>query len=144
LVVEDNLGPRESLRILLKAREYANLHFATNGKDALDRLETLAPAIYLVLLDMRMPVMDGMTFLKRIAELNHEHPIGVVAATGFPSPAGMRAFFAMETDYIRPLGYLAKPYDILELLDVVECSLETVHCLRKGMEKGTMRMSDER
>ena len=41
LIVEDEFGPREAMRYVLKSRAYVNMHFAQNGQEALDKLAAL-------------------------------------------------------------------------------------------------------
>ena len=66
LVVEDNALNREMLKIIL-SEQYAVLE-AENGQVALDILRRQGKDISLILLDVMMPVMDGLTFLDRIKE----------------------------------------------------------------------------
>jgi len=116
LIVDDELGPREALRFILKTGSLSNIHFATNGQEALAAVSTLGPDLYLILLDMRMPVMDGMTFLGRLAGRQDTPPLGVIATTGHPSDSGRAEFLAAATPSVRPLHYLAKPYEIQDVL----------------------------
>ena len=89
LVVEDDDDLRELFAACL-ARYGYSVAEAVNGQDALDFLKT-QPRPCLVLLDMRMPVMDGAQFL---AALHQEHtfdsmPVVVVSATA-PNVSGAR------------------------------------------------------
>ena len=63
LVVEDEEASRESLRELLEIEGY-DVETAVNGKEALDKLDSLEPCI--ILLDLFMPVMDGWQVLDRL------------------------------------------------------------------------------
>ena len=63
LVVEDEEASRESLRELLEIEGY-DVETAANGKEALDKLDSLEPCI--ILLDLFMPVMDGWQVLDRL------------------------------------------------------------------------------
>ncbi len=129
LIVDDDWGPREALRYILKSRSYVNTHFAVNGQEALDKIDTLGTAVYLVLLDIRMPVMDGMTLLRRLAP-SCTHPVGVIAVTGFPSPEGQAAFEQAGTACVLPLDYVSKPFDMEEILKSIAAALERVHAER--------------
>ena len=126
LVVDDERGPRESLRLLLKSRAYANVHVAEGGSEALTRMNALGPAIYLVLTDLRMPRIDGMALVRRLAA-GHPHPVGVVAITGYPSPENVEAFRRLGTERVLTLDLLAKPYDVWQLLEGVGRWLGVVH-----------------
>jgi CheY-like chemotaxis protein len=63
LVVEDEEESRESLRELLEMEGY-DVQTATNGREALDKLDSMEPCI--ILLDLFMPVMDGWQFLETL------------------------------------------------------------------------------
>ena len=69
LVVEDNPETRDVLRVLLGIEGYA-VATAGDGQEALDYLRSGRPAC-LIVLDLRMPVMDGWTLLG----LLHHDPV---------------------------------------------------------------------
>lgn len=81
LIVDDNRGLREVIRIFLSDEGY-NVLEAGNGKEALDLLSTLSADDYpaCMVLDLRMPVMDGNEFLERIEKgtVNHLKNIPVI------------------------------------------------------------------
>jgi len=62
LIVEDEQPLREAFALLLKSEGY-EVALAENGQVALKKLKSFKP--HLVLLDMLMPVMSGLDFLKR-------------------------------------------------------------------------------
>ena len=64
LVVEDEKGIRESLKLFLKSHNYEVVE-AENGAEALKKI---SPDIHLAIVDIMMPVMDGMTFVSRLRE----------------------------------------------------------------------------
>lgn len=130
LVVDDDPGPRAFMQLILKARQYSNVHFAVDGMDALEKLETLGAAVYVILLDMRMPRMDGMAFLRSLGVRENGPPVAIIAVTGFPTPEGRQAVFEMETKRVRPVDYLAKPFDMAAVLEGVSKSMEVIHRLR--------------
>jgi CheY-like chemotaxis protein len=71
LLVEDEEILRESYSMILSTQPYL-LDTAANGEIALDKYQS---AHYdLIFLDIMMPVMDGITFLKKINELDQEIP----------------------------------------------------------------------
>ncbi|MDQ6857451.1 MAG: response regulator [Chloroflexota bacterium] len=82
---------------------------ASNGAEALDALIQVAPS--LILLDMRMPVLDGWGFAKEYRERHHTYPIVVMTA------AESARRWAEE---IGATGYIAKPFDVNELLQTIE------------------------
>jgi len=131
LIVDDEFGPREAMRYMLKSRSYQNVHFAQNGREALAQLSALGSAVYLILLDIRMPVMDGMAFLHHLAGDCH-CPVGVIAATGSPSWDGKREFLEAATPNVLPLDYVGKPFELTDMLDSVSRSLDRIHAQREA------------
>lgn len=87
LIVDDNRGLREVIRIFLSDEGY-NVMEAGNGKEALDLLSTLTIDDYpsCMVVDLRMPVMDGNEFLERLDKGNVEDlkniPVIIYSADG--------------------------------------------------------------
>jgi two-component system chemotaxis response regulator CheY len=108
LVVEDDDGIRELVDVVLSGAGYEVLT-ASDGAAALQVLGQARPD--LVLLDMRMPIMDGWEFARRYRARPEPHaPIVVLTA------ARDAAERAAEID---ANGYLGKPFDVQELLTLV-------------------------
>lgn len=108
LVVDDDEGIREFVRVALGEEGYRVL-VAPDGQAALDLLQADPPA--LILLDLWMPEMDGAGFLTAYRLL--------------PSPRAPVVIFAASVD-VQPenlpdgvVGFLAKPVELADLLDVV-------------------------
>src|SRR5262245_51901242 len=79
LVVDDELGPRESLRMILKpAYEIAT---ADSGEAALETIDGFHPDV--VFMDIKMPQMDGIELLRRIKRTDPS--IEVVMITAYAS-----------------------------------------------------------
>ena len=99
LVVDDELLARQRLtRLLEDVDECRVCGEAANGEQALRRVQQLRPD--LVLMDIRMPGMDGLEAARHIAKL--ENPPALVFATAY----GDHALEAFETEAI---DYLLKP-----------------------------------
>ena len=114
LVVDDEALARERLlRLLGKLQPEAQCLQADSGEEALALVEQCAPD--LLLLDIRMPGMDGMDVLRKI---KHEHPITeVIIYTGHGGD--------VEKELSRELGvfaYLQKPVDIGVLIDTMKAA----------------------
>lgn len=107
LVVDDDPGILSAVSDVLATEGYP-VETAINGVAALEALERVSPA--LILLDMRMPVMDGWSFARTLRERGLRVPILVMTA------AANAAGWASEID---AAGYLAKPFDIGDLLEAV-------------------------
>jgi CheY-like chemotaxis protein len=116
LVVDDDPQLRELLQDVLADEGYV-VQSANHGAAALDVLGTWHPDV--ILLDLMMPVMDGMSFRaeQRRRELALEVPIVVLSAAREARLTAM-ALGATAT--------LAKPFDLAELLDTVERAVRRV------------------
>jgi two-component system chemotaxis response regulator CheY len=108
LVVDDDPEILAMLRDFLES-EGLVVRTAANGAEALDVLDEVAPG--LILLDMRMPVLDGWAFAARVRERQLTYPIVVMTA------AESARSWAEE---IGATGYIAKPFDVNELLRTIE------------------------
>ena len=108
LVVDDDPEILAMLRDFLEG-EGLTVRTAENGAEALEALEELAPA--LILLDMRMPVLDGWGFAEKFRERQLGYPIVVMTA------AESARRWAEE---IGATAYIAKPFDVNELLQTIE------------------------
>jgi CheY-like chemotaxis protein len=109
LVVDDDESIREFVSVALTDEGYTVLT-ARDGAVALQWVSRQRPGV--ILLDMRMPVMDGWEFSRAYRATPEPHaPIIVVTAA---RDAADRAA-QIDAD-----GYLAKPFDLLDLLAIVE------------------------
>jgi two-component system, chemotaxis family, chemotaxis protein CheY len=105
LVVDDDPDILDAICDILDGEGYRVVR-ARNGLEALQQLDGERPAI--ILLDLMMPVMDGLAFAQalRARRLDQEIPIVVISADGNPQKAAA----------VGARGYLAKPFDIDALL----------------------------
>lgn len=108
LVVDDDPAILATLAEFLEMEGYP-VSTAINGAEALHTVERVDPAI--VLLDMRMPVLDGWGFARALRERGRALPILVMTA------AQDTRQWAGEID---AAGYIAKPFDLTDLLTAVE------------------------
>jgi DNA-binding response OmpR family regulator len=108
LVIDDDPDIRQLITIALSDEGY-QVDEASDGRAALDLLAHTHPNI--ILLDMRMPGMDGWQFVQRYRELyGRRSPIIVVTAAHDPSRRGAE----VDAD-----SYLSKPFDIGDLIERV-------------------------
>ena len=110
LVCDDDKTVSDFLARFLKKEGYSELETSATGEDALEKIRK--NHYDLVLLDIKLPGIDGIETLKQIKEINKN--IGVVMITGFPE---------MElTEQALKLGaydYIVKPFDLAYLKLVV-------------------------
>jgi CheY-like chemotaxis protein len=108
LVVDDTPALKHLLKLALTSEGYT-VAVADHGAHALRLLETFAPC--LILLDLRMPVMDGIAFARayRARDRADAH-IVVMTAESQPGDLGT----------IAPVQIVRKPFDLDALLPIVE------------------------
>ncbi len=113
LIVEDDKEIRDGVEIYLKNQGY-QVWKAANGKEGLEIVAN--EEIHLAILDIMMPVMDGVTMLMKLREQNQEFPVIMLSAK------------SEEVDKIMGLNmgaddYVTKPFTPLELLARVNSHL---------------------
>ena len=113
LVVDDDAGVRASFRLILED-EYDVLE-ARDGVQALEVLR--ADPVDLVLLDVRLPGMDGLQVLARIRALDERLDVILVTAV----KTVKTAVAAMK---LGALDYLTKPFDQEEVLPLIRRAIE--------------------
>lgn len=109
LIIDDDAGIRELLALFLSYKGYTARGVA-NGAEALACLEQ-PPVPQLILLDLNMPVMDGVTF--RHVQQQEAHLSGIPTVV-------MSAVEELLAPQIQADGYLPKPIDFDALLALVE------------------------
>ncbi|WP_237478765.1 hybrid sensor histidine kinase/response regulator [Lichenibacterium dinghuense] len=116
LVIDDDAGARERMRFAL-ARAGWTVVEAENGRQALERLDGVAPS--LILLDLMMPVMDGFAFLKRLRQRPDGGLVPVVVLTAKDVTPDERARLAGQAERIISKGSLSLPDLAQELRDLI-------------------------
>ncbi len=113
LIIDDEMAPRESLRMVLKDR-YA----VTTAPDALEGITILDQNnVDLVILDIMMPGIDGIDALQRI---KNSHPdIEVILLTAYASLGSAKSAIRLGA-----FDYLTKPFDKDDVIKVIEKGLE--------------------
>jgi DNA-binding NtrC family response regulator len=113
--VDDDPGVRYTLREILETADL-DVREAADGAEALERLE--AAPCELVITDLRMPRIDGMELLRRLTARAPAPRVILITAHGSERQA-VEAMKAGAFDYFR------KPFEIDELLAVVQRAAET-------------------
>jgi len=113
LIVDDELGVRESLKFILKDK-YDIFPF-DSGKEV---ISSFSPGTYdLALLDIKMPEMTGIELLKRLKNLDPE--IIVIMVTGHGTLETAQAAINLGAS-----GYVSKPFDRHELEKMIEENIQ--------------------
>jgi excisionase family DNA binding protein len=106
LVVDDEAGIRELLAKTLALAEY-EVDLAPDGRLALDRLRLIS--YDLLITDLRMPGVDGLTVIREARRLKADIPVIIV--TGYSTEAS-----AIEAINLGVQGYLTKPFRVPRVL----------------------------
>ncbi len=110
LIVDDEHFVRDLLVKILRKQGH-DVRWSGSAAEALQLLEADLPD--LVITDVVMPGMDGFELLRRI---KGSHPtVKVIVLTGFARRQSISDFLLYGAD-----GYLAKPFQVAELIQVVE------------------------
>ena len=131
LVVDDDLGVRESLKMILKDKYFVSA--ASSIDEAKDSLKIIEPE--LIFLDIKISKANGLDFLKQMHSCNST--IQVIMITAFPSSqTAITAFRSGAFDYI------IKPFEPSEIHTIVERALQhRIESSEKDMLVYNLRMA---
>jgi CheY-like chemotaxis protein len=120
LIVDDDEVSNYLTEITIKDEDLAEkIEVALNGEEGIKKLQDLHKATdgempELILLDLKMPVMDGFEFLQQFHELVMENKPEIAIVTSSPNPKDR----ARVSDF-GILGYLNKPLSAAGLIQVI-------------------------
>ncbi len=114
LICDDEADIRSALKIYLEGSDNYNILEAENGKQALEIIQN--QNIHLLLMDIMMPVMDGMRALTRLREDGNNIPVILLTAK------------SQDTDKIMGLNagaddYITKPFNPVEVIARVKSQI---------------------
>jgi len=113
LVVDDEIGPRESVRMILSP--YYNVYTAEQSVQAMKVLSRTP--IDLVTLDLKMPGLTGIKLLEKAKQ--HDQDIEAIIITGYGS-----LNTAVEGLRLGAFDYISKPFDVNHILSQVSRALK--------------------
>jgi CheY-like chemotaxis protein len=119
VVIDDEPRIRELLVELLTPEGY-NILTATDGKDAMDLILKSKPD--LILTDIRMPRLDGITFCKALRLDREARTIPIIVLTALNSRGQLEEAMAAGAD-----DFVGKPFDAVELKIRVRAMLKLKH-----------------
>src|SRR6266498_3541853 len=128
LVADDDTDIRDILKDTLNSLG-ARIITAANGQECLDRLEADAPD--LILLDIEMPIKNGLQVLKELRQRGNGTTVIMITAYGTIE----RAVHAMKEG---ALDFITKPFDLDHIALTVEKALE-----REKLKRGLERLAEE-
>ena len=108
LIVDDEAGPRESLRMILKP--IYEVHTAQNGQEAITFISQ--KKVDLVTLDLNMPGLPGIEVLKKIQKLQPD--IKVIIVTGYGTLGNAREAIRYGAG-----NFISKPFNVADIIAIV-------------------------
>jgi len=122
LVIDDEMGPRESLRMLLKPNY--QVYTADNVESGLRILREKKPDA--VISDIRMPGTSGIDGLRKIREIDPH--VAVIMLTGFGALETAKEALRLGAN-----DYISKPFDAREMREVIGRNVERTRMQRTGV-----------
>jgi len=117
LVIDDEQLVTESLKRLLKKQGYS-VTIADNGIDAIEKVKIKESGFDLIVVDIRIPEMDGIEIIKKLREIMKK-PTPEIFITGYASDESLK-----QAQELNVADYIYKPFDIGEFLKLVQKNLE--------------------
>ena len=121
LLVDDSLSMRRIIRKFLTNQGFTNVLEAGNGAEALEIIDSTR--VELIVSDLHMPIMDGMTFLEQIKANTRTRDIQFIMLTVEATQTTMNKALSMNID-----SYIVKPVSenifIEELMRVIHSTGE--------------------
>ncbi|AIF50020.1 response regulator [Pelosinus sp. UFO1] len=109
LVVDDQPGIRRLLMEVLTEEGYV-VHTAANGYEGLQKVKEVNPV--LILMDMKMPGMDGIETLRELKRLNQANKVIMMTAYG-------ELELVNTAKELGAYAYITKPFDIIDLCSMI-------------------------
>ncbi|MHB1042042.1 MAG: sigma-54-dependent transcriptional regulator [Eubacteriales bacterium] len=132
LVVDDEPSVREALTDILTDNGY-RVECAASGSEGLEKIETLNPDA--VLLDIRMPDIDGIKVLELVNRRGDRTPIILITAHGSTQTT-------IEAMKLGAFDYLMKPLKVNDMLDVIKKALDVKELVDRARAGETLPDSD--
>jgi len=135
LIVDDQLSAREVLKGTLMGQGY-NLHFATNGQEALAKAEALTPD--LILLDVMMPGMDGFEVCEHLRADSQLSEIPIIMITALDDQTSLLQGLEVGVD-----DFISKPFNQVELRARVQTITRLNRYRRLLVERSYRQLAEE-
>ncbi|WP_373034830.1 HD domain-containing phosphohydrolase [Sulfurimonas sp.] len=122
LYVEDEAELREGIRSFL-SKIFTDLDTAQNGKEGFEKY--ILKKYDIVLTDIQMPKMNGLEMIKKIREIDETQEIIVISAY-------TDAEYLTESIQLNVTGYIIKPIEFMQILQMLEQSVYKLSALREN------------
>jgi DNA-binding NtrC family response regulator len=109
LIVDDELGVRESLRMILKP--YYQIYTAPDGEAALNIIRERK--IHLITLDLKMPKLSGIETLREIRKIDGEVPVIITTGYGTQKDESEALFYGVR-------DFISKPFNTDKIISVID------------------------
>jgi PAS domain S-box-containing protein/putative nucleotidyltransferase with HDIG domain len=126
LIIDDEETVRTAIEKYIK-REGYEIYPAANGREGLELYHKIQPS--LIILDLRMPIMDGIEFLETL-NLAVKDPCAVIVLTGHGDDDDLKKCFDNGV-----CAFLRKPFNIYELTGLVRHTVALKRAERQWMEE---------
>jgi len=113
LIVDDEIGPRESLRMILKPNY--NVFTVENGNAAIQMIQQIPMDV--VTLDLKMPGISGIDTLKEIRMIDPD--VMIIIITGYGTLKS-----AIEAIRYGVFDYIPKPFNVPEIISIIDKSVQ--------------------
>jgi len=113
LIVDDEMGPRESLRMILKPN--CNVYCAEDGYEAIQILNEIEMDV--ITLDLKMPGISGIETLKQLRLI--DSGVMIIIITGFGTLQS-----AVEAIHHGVYDYIAKPFNVKEIMGIIDKAVQ--------------------
>jgi len=124
LIVDDDTQLRQSFEKLLTAEGY-DVCTVPTGELGISMVEE--QSFDLVIMDVRLPGMDGLATFQAIGQIEPKLPVIVMTAFGTTETA-------IEATKLGAFDYILKPFDVPEILNLIEQAVEAGRCARLPVE----------
>lgn len=136
LIVDDHLIVREGIRLILETQdEYCVIGEAGNGQEALSLLEKITPDI--ILLDLNMPILDGLNFLKKLKNSGREIPVIILTTYN-------ENHLLLEAIELGAMSYLLKDTGPEKLFATIQAALRGETLLQPDMLQLLLQAQSEK
>lgn len=122
LIIDDEKSSRDSARRILRKEDY-QIFFAINGKDGLAKIDELKPD--LILLDVFMPVMNGIEVLKKL-DLKKSDDFSIIVLSGHGTEESIKTCYDLGVT-----AFVHKPFASYELKGLIKNTLDLIIYKRK-------------
>jgi len=122
LIIDDEKNSRDSARRILRKENY-QVFFGINGRDGLTKIEELKPD--LILLDIFMPVMNGIEVLKTL-EIKESDDFSIIVLSGHGTEESVKTCYKLGVT-----AFVHKPFTSYELKGLIQNTLDLLAYKRK-------------